>query len=93
MKNKLAAAALVGLFTAGALVASPSFAGEDKAACTGKSGCNGKPKAEKANCKTADGKEKHACKGANSCKGNGADGKNECKGHGSCRTDGGVVTE
>ncbi|MGE3769508.1 MAG: hypothetical protein AB7G06_00960 [Bdellovibrionales bacterium] len=84
--KKLAVAALVGLFTAGALTAAPAFANTE-----GKANCNGKTQAEKANCKTADGKEKHACKGANSCKGNGADGKNACKGKGSCRTDGGAA--
>lgn len=83
--NKLAAAALLGLFTATVMTASPAFAGEDS-----KSSCNGKDNAkmEKANCKTADGKEKHACKGKNSCAGNGSDGKNACKGKGSCATDG-----
>lgn len=52
--NKLAAAALLGLFTATVMTAAPAFAGED-----GKSGCNGKDNAkmEKSNCKTADGKE------------------------------------
>lgn len=83
--NKLATAALLGLFTASVMTASAAFAGEDS-----KSSCNGKDNAkmEKANCKTADGKEKHACKGQNSCKGQGGDGKNACKGHGSCATDG-----
>lgn len=83
--QKLATAALTGLFTLGIAAASPAFAGEE-----GKAGCNGKDnsKMEKANCKTADGKEKHACKGKNSCKGNGSDGKNACKGKGSCATDG-----
>ena len=81
--NKLASAALAGLFATTVLVASNSFA--DDAA---KSGCHGKDgkKIEKANCKTADGKEKHACKGKNSCKGQGSDGKNACKGKGSCKT-------
>jgi hypothetical protein len=87
--KKLAASALAGLFSLGALVAAPALAGDhDKAACKGTSGCKGGGKLEKANCKTADGKEKHACKGMNSCKGNGGDGKNACKGHGSCATDG-----
>lgn len=83
--NKLAAAALMGLFAASVISATPAFAGDE-----GKSSCNGKDNAkmEKANCKTADGKEKHACKGHNSCKGQGADGKNSCKGKGSCATDG-----
>lgn len=83
--NKLAAAALLGLFTASVMTAAPAFAADNA-----KSSCNGKDNAkmEKANCKTADGKEKHACKGQNSCKGNGADGKNACKGQGSCATDG-----
>lgn len=83
--NKLAAAALLGLFTATVMTAAPAFAGEE-----GKSGCNSKDNAkmEKANCKTADGKEKHACKGKNACKGQGGDGKNACKGKGSCATDG-----
>lgn len=88
--KKLATAALAGLMATVMLAAAPAHAGDgDKAACTGKSGCQGKG-VEKSNCKTVDGKEKHACKGMNACKGNGADGKNECKGHGSCRTDGGV---
>ena len=83
--NKLAAAALLGLFTASVMTAIPAFAGEES-----KSGCHGKDdtKMEKANCKTADGKEKHACKGKNACKGQGGDGKNACKGKGSCATDG-----
>ncbi len=83
--NKLAAAALLGLFTASVMTATPAFAGEEN-----KSGCHGKDdtKMEKANCKTADGKEKHACKGKNACKGQGGDGKNACKGKGSCATDG-----
>lgn len=83
--NKLATAALLGLFTASVITASPAFAEEE-----GKSSCNGKDNAkmEKSNCKTADGKEKHACKGKNSCKGQGGDGKNACKGKGSCATDG-----
>lgn len=79
--NKLATAALAGLFATTMMVASNSFA-DDSA----KASCNGK-KMEKANCKTADGKEKHACKGKNSCKNQGASGKNSCKGKGSCRTD------
>jgi hypothetical protein len=84
-KNKLAAAALAGLFTATVLSAAPAYAGDED-----KSGCNDKEKAqmEKSNCKTADGKEKHACKGQNSCAGQGSDGKNSCKGKGSCATDG-----
>lgn len=83
--QKLATAALTGLFAASMLAASPSFAADEgKASCTGKDHA----KMEKANCKTADGKEKHACKGLNSCKGNGADGKNACKGKGACATDG-----
>lgn len=73
--QKLATAALTGLFTVGMLTAAPASAGDQA-------------KVEKANCKTADGKEKHACKGHNSCKGQGADGKNACKGKGSCATDG-----
>jgi hypothetical protein len=83
--QKLATAALTGLFTVGLMAATPAFAGDDS-----KSGCNNKTgsKTEKANCKTADGKDKHACKGHNACKGMGADGKNACKGKGSCATDG-----
>ncbi len=81
--NKLASAALLGLFAASLVSATSAFAGDESQA-TG----NGNAKMEKANCKTADGKEKHACKGKNSCKGQGADGKNSCKGKGSCATDG-----
>lgn len=80
--NKLASAALLGLFAASLVGATPAFAGDDSQSS------NGSAKMEKANCKTADGKEKHACKGKNSCKGQGADGKNSCKGKGSCATDG-----
>jgi nitrogen fixation protein FixH len=87
--KKLASVALAGLFTAGMMVASPAFAGEnEKGACKSASGCKGHSAMEKASCKTSESKEKHACKGLNSCKGNGGDGKNECKGHGSCATDG-----
>ena len=82
--NKLASAALLGLFAASLVSAAPAFAGDDSQSSTGKDNA----KMEKANCKTADGKEKHACKGKNSCKGQGADGKNSCKGKGSCATDG-----
>jgi outer membrane usher protein FimD/PapC len=49
--NKLALAALTGLMAAGALVATPAFAGEGKAACNGKSGCKGTAAAEKSECK------------------------------------------
>lgn len=81
--NKIARAALAGLFAASVLTASNSFAADSS-----KSGCNGKDGShmEKSGCKTADGKEKHSCKGKNSCKGQGASGKNACKGKGSCST-------
>lgn len=80
--NKLASAALAGLFATTVFVASNSFADD-----ADKSSCSGKTKMEKANCKTVDGKEKHSCKGKNSCKSQGADSKNSCKGKGSCKTD------
>jgi hypothetical protein len=99
-KNKLATAALAGLFSVGILAAGAAYAGEhESASCKGASGCKGNAAVEKAECKgasgckTEDGKEKHACKGLNSCKGQGADGKNECKGHGSCATDGSQPVE
>ena len=62
--RKLASAALVGLLTSGFLAATPAFADEhEKGACNGKSGCKGKAKAEKSQCK---GKaEKAGCKGEN----------------------------
>lgn len=82
--QQLAAAALLGLFTATVMSASPAFAAHDeKSACAGKDSSM-----EKSGCNTADTKEKHACKGHNACKGQGADGKNACKGKGSCATDG-----
>ena len=84
--NKLATAALLGLFAASLTSVTPVFAGDD---ASGKDNA----KMEKSNCKTADGREKHACKGKNSCKGQGGDGKNACKGKGSCATDGSKPTD
>ena len=72
--NTLASAALIGLLTAGTLVAQPAFAGDDKAACSGKSGCNG-TQAEKSECKGKD---------ANSCSGKEEGDKAECKGTSGC---------
>ncbi len=75
--NKLAIAALTGLFATSMLAASPSFASEGEA----KNGCKGKEVVqEKASCKTADAThEKNSCKAAekdekNSCKGKDAEG-------------------
>ncbi len=82
--NKLAIAALSGLFAAGMMVSGSAFADHhtaDKATSTTTT-------TEKHACKTEAGKEKHACKGQNSCKGNSPDGKSECKGHSDCATDG-----
>ncbi len=82
--NKLASAALAGLFATSVLVASNSFA--DDAA---KSSCAGKDakKTEKAGCKTStESKEKHSCKGKNSCKGQEKGEKHSCKGKNSCKT-------
>ncbi len=80
--QKLATAALAGLFAASVTCANVAYAGDGDSAS-----CNSKNEG-KANCKTADGKDKHACKGKNACKGQGADGKNACKGKGACATDG-----
>jgi hypothetical protein len=73
----LAAAALIGLLSAGAMTVNAYAADDAMQAQAG----DQKPI------------EKHACKGQNSCKGNGGGdkahwGKNSCKGKGSCATDG-----
>ncbi len=79
-KNKIVMAALTGLLTgvAGiattALVSTQAIAGDS---------------AEKSI-------EKHACKGANSCKGQGGcavEGKNACKGQNACKGTGGCATD
>lgn len=73
----LAAAALIGLLSAGTMTAN-AYAADDAM------------QAQPSETKQI---EKHACKGLNSCKGNGGGdkahyGKNSCKGKGSCATDG-----
>jgi len=73
----LAAAALIGLLSAGAMTVN-AYADDE---------------AMHAQASDEKQIEKHACKGQNSCKGNGGGdkahwGKNSCKGKGSCATDG-----
>lgn len=76
-KTTLAAAALIGLLSAGVMNVN-AYAADD---------------AKQAQASDQKSMEKHACKGQNSCKGNGGgdksqSGKNSCKGKGSCATDG-----
>lgn len=64
--NKLAAAALLGLMTAGLLSAQPAMATDhEKGACKGKSGCKGASEAtsEKSSCNGHDSKDASSCSG------------------------------
>lgn len=64
--KKLATAAMAGLFSVTLLAAGAALAGEEKASCSGKSGCSGKDVKEKAAC---NGKESNSCSGKNGCSG------------------------
>lgn len=80
IKNKLAVAALAGLFATSVIATNPAFAGNhDKGSCKSASGCKGNAGTEKTNCKSTDSKEKHNCKSESTTDKSSCTTKSDCK--------------